>query len=231
MGHPWPLTSSHLNTASVYSLLDLSSFSLPSTLVIFFHVLVFSTYLFICISFLQFLRAQGCPAVLATPQPTAIQQQHHNNNSIRYMQLSTTSVSTRVRQRKQARMKEQVKCCRESAMYEYFYVSFFPHSLSFRLRLQFIIRNANRQQHLVWIFQARVTLSPVAGRRPNYTIFSVDIGVTGVTSQPSLCCHFNHMFKAFKANINNSSYCCAFSIHPASTSPAQPVSVHADSSS
>ena len=77
-------------------------------------------------------------AVVATPQPTAIQHQHHNNNSSRYITKysSSASVPTRVRQRKQARMKEQVKCCREPAMYEYFfYVSLFPHSSLFRLRL------------------------------------------------------------------------------------------------
>ena len=51
---PWPLTSSHLNTTSVYDLPDLSSFSLLSTLFLYFRVLVFSTY-----TFLQFLRAQG----------------------------------------------------------------------------------------------------------------------------------------------------------------------------
>ena len=40
--------------------------------------------------------------------------------------VSSTIVSTRARQRKQVGMKEQVKCCREPAMYEYtFSVSFF----------------------------------------------------------------------------------------------------------
>ena len=42
---------------------------------------------------------------------------------------------------------------------------------------------ANRQQQLILIFlqYVRVTLIPVTGRRPDYTIFSVDIGVTDVT--------------------------------------------------
>ena len=55
---PWPLTSSHLNTASVYYLLDLSSFSLLSA---FFCTTVFSFfYVFIDFSsFVQFLRTQG----------------------------------------------------------------------------------------------------------------------------------------------------------------------------
>ena len=44
-----------------------------------------------------------------------------------------------------------------------------------------LLRKANRHQQLIWIFQGRVTLSPVTGRRSDYTIFSVDIGVTDVT--------------------------------------------------
>ena len=45
-------------------------------------------------------------------------------------------------------------------------------------------------------FQVPLTLSPVTGRRVDYTIFRVDIGVTDRRDlkQPSLCCHFNHMF-------------------------------------
>ena len=75
---------------------------------------------------------------------------------------SSTSVSTRVRQRKQARMKEQVKCCREPAMYENFInVSFTPHSFfvvpSFRL---YIVRKANRQQQLIWIFPSAGDAQP-----------------------------------------------------------------------
>ena len=85
---------------------------LAKTLFCTTRVLVFSTYMF-----LQFLRARV--AVVAR-QPTAIQQ-HHNDNS-----SSSTSVSTRGRQRKQARMKEQVNCCREPAMYEYFIFLFSP---------------------------------------------------------------------------------------------------------
>ena len=52
LASPWPLTSSHLSTASVYYLLDLSSFSLLSTL--------FCTSVFRRIfSFLQFFLTQG----------------------------------------------------------------------------------------------------------------------------------------------------------------------------
>ena len=140
----WPLTSAHLITASVYYLLDVSSFSLFSTLFLYFRIrgLVFSTYVS---SDSSCTRA----AVVATPQPTAIQQQHHNNSS-RYI-LVHYYVRVDQRQRKQARMKEQVKCCREPAMYEYFMLLFsFFFLLLFRLR--FIVRNANRQQQLIWIF-------------------------------------------------------------------------------
>ena len=37
-----------------------------------------------------------------------------------------------------------------------------------------------KQQQLIWIFSTKVplTLSPATGRRLDYTIFSVDIGVT-----------------------------------------------------
>ena len=41
MAPPWSLTSSHLNTASFYYLLDLSSFSLLSTLFLYFCFLIF----------------------------------------------------------------------------------------------------------------------------------------------------------------------------------------------
>ena len=74
-------------------------------------------------------------------------------------------------------MKEQVKCYREPAMFEYYFMFFFPPHFFFVL----LLRKANPQQQLIWIFQVRVTLSPVTGRRPDYTIFSVDIGVTDVT--------------------------------------------------
>ena len=82
---PWPLASSHLNTASVYYLLDLSSFSLLSTLFWYFRVLVFyivRIYLF----FIFFASSvSSCTrAAAAATQPTAIQQ--HHNNSSRYIQ-------------------------------------------------------------------------------------------------------------------------------------------------
>ena len=48
------------------------------------------------------------------------------------------------------------------------------------------IRKANRQQQLITIFQVPLTLSPVTGHRPDYTIFSVDIGVTDVTKNSRL---------------------------------------------
>ena len=93
-------------------------------------------------------------AVAATQQPTAIQQQHHNDNS-----SSSTSVSTRGRQRKQARMKEQVKCCREPAMYEYFmFLSSF-----FVVPSSFIVRKANRQKQLILIFPSTGDTQPCDG--------------------------------------------------------------------
>ena len=116
MAPSWPLRSSQLNTASVYYLRDRSRFSLfSSTLFLYYPC---SRFLYVYVS-----SVSSCTraAVAATQQPTAIQQQHHNDNS-----SSSTSVSTRGRQRKQARMKEQVNCCREPAMYEYFIFLFSP---------------------------------------------------------------------------------------------------------
>ena len=95
---PWPLTSSHLNTASFYYLLDLSCFSLLSTPFLHLRFLIFSVY-------------------------------------------------------------------------------FFPHYLLFRLCLRVYVKPTANNNELGF-FQVRVTLSPVTGRRPDYTIFSVDIGVT-----------------------------------------------------
>ena len=71
---------------------------------------------------------------------------------------------------------------REPAMYEYFDVSFFP----FFVVPSLFIRKANRQQQLNRIFFQRLTISPETGRRPDYTIFSVDIGVTDVTKNSRL---------------------------------------------
>ena len=78
----WPLTSSHLNTASVYYLLDLSSFSLlstPGTLFLYLRVLVFSSCVFIhfFVFFVSSVSSSTRAAVVATPQPSAIQEQHH----------------------------------------------------------------------------------------------------------------------------------------------------------
>ena len=53
-----------------------------------------------------------------------------------------------------------------------------------------------------------LTLSPVAGRRLDYTIYIISVGIGGTDwrdlKQPSLCCHFNHMFHA------QPSACCVF---------------------
>ena len=46
----------------------------------------------------------------------------------------------------------------------------------------FVYTYKNNRLQLIWIFSRhRLTLSPVTGRRPDYTIFSADIGVTDVT--------------------------------------------------
>ena len=79
------------------------------------------------------------------------------------------------------------------AFYTFLYLSFlnfsffFPHCLLFRLCLY--VRKANRQQLITPeydFFQLRLTLSPVTGRRPDDTIFSVDIGTTDVTENSPL---------------------------------------------
>ena len=49
-----------------------------------------------------------------------------------------------------------------------------------------LIRKANRQQQFIRIFQVQLTLSPVTGHRPDYTSFSVDIGVADVTKNSRL---------------------------------------------
>ena len=49
-------------------------------------------------------------------------------------------------------------------------------------------RKGSRQQliRISFNYDIRLTLSPVTGRRPDYTILSVDIGVTDVTKNVSL---------------------------------------------
>ena len=67
----------------------------------------------------------------------------------------------------------------------------------------------------------------MTGRRPDCTILVwISVWLTW-PKQPSLCCDFNHMFHALKT-----SSCSVFSTHrhPASTGPAHPGSVRADSS-
>ena len=78
----------------------------------------------------SFTRKGSCCS--SSSNTTSNQPQYSNTMIITASTYSSTSVSTRVRQRKQARIREQVNCCRELliAVYEVrvlFYVSFFPH--------------------------------------------------------------------------------------------------------
>ena len=72
-------------------------------------------------------------------------------------------------------------------------------------------------------FQVPLTLSPVTGRRLDYSIFMLeyrsDCGVTETSRLFKVCCHFNHMFHA--------TACCVFktAFHPSTSTPAHPASV------
>ena len=75
------------------------------------------------------------------------------------------------------------------AFYIFFYCRFFHFFrlfFSFFVAPSLFIRKANRLQQVIRIFPVRLTRSPVTGRRPDYTIFSVDIGVTEVTKNSRL---------------------------------------------
>ena len=65
-------------------------------------------------------------------------------------------------------------------MYEYFCVSLF--------RLCYSLNHAIIKPSTInfVFFQIPLTLSPVTGRRLDYAVFSVDIGVTGVTKSSRL---------------------------------------------
>ena len=53
--------------------------------------------------------------------------------------------------------------------------------------LFFVASLRKRQQQLIWMFfQVPLTLSPVTGRPLDYTIFSVDIGVTDIIKNSRL---------------------------------------------
>ena len=65
-----------------------------------------------------------------------------------------------------------------------FYVSYSLILSLFRLRLYYVKPTANNNE--LGFFQVRVTLSPVTGCRPNYTIFSENIGVTDVKQNSRL---------------------------------------------
>ena len=76
----------------------------------------------------------------------------------------------------------------------------------------------------------RLTLCPVTGRRPDYTLFSVDIGVTDVTKGSRLLAvtstTCSTLLKELVAVLSP-----LIGIKRALHSPAHPVSVRADSSS
>ena len=80
----------------------------------------------------------------------------------------------------------------------------------------------------------RLTRSPVTGRRPDYTIFCVDIGVTDVTKNSRLFAVTSTTCSTLLKELVHS-LIAVFSppidIKQALHSPAHPVSVRADSSS
>ena len=94
-----------------------------------------------------------------------------------------TFVSTRVRQRKQAGMKEQVKSVAESHCTS---ILCFCFSSFFFVVSSLLFVRKSQQQFVFIFFQVPLALSPVTGRRLDYTIFSVDIGVTYVTKNSRL---------------------------------------------
>ena len=72
-----------------------------------------------------------------------------------------------------------------------------------------------------------MTLIPVTGRRPNYTIFSVDIGVTDVTKNSRLFAVTSTTCSTL-LKLVTAVFVCSTYRHPASTinnGPAHPVSV------
>ena len=72
------------------------------------------------------------------------------------------------------------------------------------------------------IFQVPLTLSPVTGRRLDYTLFSVDIGVTNVTKTVV-------SLRSLQPHVPR---CCLFFFHPSTSSKHyySTPSVRADSS-
>ena len=90
--------------------------------------------------------------------------------------VRSTSVSTRGRQRKQARMKRASQVLPSAGHVRVFYVSYFPRSLLV-VPSSFTIRKANRQQ-LIWIFPGTADTQPCGGPPARlYHIFLVWISV------------------------------------------------------
>ena len=169
LAHPWPLTSSTEHR------LRITCWTFPAFLcflhiLVYFLVLVFSSYLSFA-SFFFVSSVSSCTRTAVVTQHQLKQQQQYNNNSSRYIKLSRTSVSTSVRQRKQARTKVQVMCCRGPAMY-FVRVPFFLHSF-------FIVPSsfkANRQQ-LIRIFQSTGNTQPCDRPAVQTMLFLVWISV------------------------------------------------------
>ena len=90
--------------------------------------------------------------------------QWHDHSGTTYLKKSSTSVSTRVRQRKQARNKEQVKCCRENqpCTNEYSFMFFFSLFLCRSVFVYSTVRKADRQQ-LIWSFPSTADTQPCDG--------------------------------------------------------------------
>ena len=92
----------------------------------------------------------------------------------------------------------------------------------------FLGRKANRQQQLIRIFPSTAGTQPcdVSPSRLYHFLCRYRCDWRD-QKQPYLCCHFNHMFHAFKTTINTSKYQLLLCLlHPSAiTSPGHPVSV------
>ena len=148
MAPPWPLTSSHLNTAPVYYLLDLSSCSLLSTLFWYFLLRI----LFVSFSFVVH-KGSSSRSNTTTNRKTATRcfssanttkaDTSSESHSI-YVRTATTAEQPSIGPAQRSKVHSVVRSCRksESSVAEsrvpVFYVSFFAHFLMFRLCFYFI---------------------------------------------------------------------------------------------
>ena len=169
MAPPWPLTSSHLNTAPVYYLLDLSSCSLLSTLFWYFLLRI----LFVSFSFVVH-KGSSSRSNTTTNRKTATRCFSSANTTKAQTKLRKPPYLSRYRENSRTAFnrpcteqpstfsstfvsKERVKCRREpcTSILCFFFCSFFNVSslFLFHKKLEnvsceflFFIRDANRQQ-------------------------------------------------------------------------------------